>query len=179
MSNIHTHLTEVFWRYRDNLVRKYAQVSPPRALHVSLAFPAVEFFKLDVRAKVPERKNQSDAGYDLYTLDDMTLEPHSFTDVHTGISIKMPEGVYWARITGRSSTVRTWKLQIQEGVIDSGYTGEMFIGIWNLNDDWVLVPAGTRLAQLIFHINLHVSWVESDEPLSGERGNNGFGSTGT
>lgn len=169
-------LTSELYSRLHAINRRYEYASGMAGSHIF--FPVVEYYKMADAAIVPTRKYPSDAGYDLYTLEDTLLNPRSFTDIHTGICIKMPTDMYWARITGRSSTVRSWGIQIQEGVIDSGYSGEMFVGCWNLTDVAKVVPAKTRLAQLIFHINVHVLWDESPRLLVSERGSNGFGSTG-
>lgn len=131
----------------------------------------------DQRAAIPRRQHAGDAGYDLAILDEISLLPQSFTDVATGISVKLPSGL-WARITGRSSTVRTWALQVQEAVIDGDYTGPLFVGVWNLNPHPVLLPAGTRIAQLILHRLETAPWVQVDELPETSRGSSGFGSTG-
>lgn len=144
----------------------------------SLTIPTVEIVFLDKRAKAPTKQYSGDAGYDLYVSQTVVLEPQSFADVHTGIAIKLPEG-YFARITGRSSTVRTKKLQCQEGIIDNGYTGELFIGVWNLNGHRVTVNEGERIAQLIPQLIVPMYWMQVKELPPSDRGRHGFGSTGS
>lgn len=144
----------------------------------SLSTPTVEIVFLDDEAKVPTKKYEGDAGYDLYVSQSVVLQPHTFMDVHTGIAIKLPNG-YFARITGRSSTVRTKNLQVQEGIIDTDYTGELFIGVWNLNGEIVTIHQGERIAQLIPQRIEKVYWMQVDCLPNTERGSNGFGSTGS
>ena len=91
-----------------------------------------------------------DAGWDLYVSRDVVIPAYSFTDIHTDIAIAMPEGL-WGRVTGRSSALRKYGLLVNEGIIDNGYRGELFIGVFNLTNHDQFIPAGTRLAQLIFH----------------------------
>ena len=130
--------------------------------------------------KVPQSAFNTDAGYDLFLSRPAVIGPYEFVDVHTDLVLAMNSEL-WARITGRSSTIRKYGLHIQEGVIDPGYRGELFIGVKNLNPTVVELPVHTRIAQLIFHHRVSVQWHELDrlEDLpQGERGNNGFGSTG-
>jgi dUTP pyrophosphatase len=149
-----------------------------------LAPPPVIFAPANLDTCQPTRKYKGDAGYDLHTIEHIEIPPGSFVDVHTGVHIRMPDGVY-GRITNRSSTFRTWHLQVQEGIIDQGYTGELFIGVSNPNGKTVIVPKGTRLAQILFHhLVIPVQWefmpIDAFQYATKdtERGSAGFGSTG-
>ena len=136
-------------------------------------------YELGEGAKAPFKKHEGDAGWDLFTSEDCTIAPGETRDVHTNIKIDMPPFLY-ARITGRSSTLRKHNLLVNEGIIDNGYTGEMFVCVHNLGDEPFHVTKGMRLAQILFHVIEDVRWsqVDSIEPAPGKRGNNGFGSTG-
>lgn len=136
-------------------------------------------FVLEEGAKRPFKKYVGDAGWDLFTSNECTILPGETKDVHTGVHIQMPPYLF-ARITGRSSSLRKHKLLVNEGIIDRGYTGELFICVHNLGTEPVTVKKGDRIAQVLFHVIEDVRWSEVEEikPLSGERGANGFGSTG-
>lgn len=136
-------------------------------------------FELSDGAKVPFKKHNGDAGWDLFTSEDCDIRPGETVDVHTGIKINMPPFLY-ARITGRSSSLRKHNLLINEGIIDNGYTGEMFVCVRNMGDKTFHVKKGMRLAQVLFHTIEDIRWSQVDEikPAPGKRGNNGFGSTG-
>jgi dUTP pyrophosphatase len=86
----------------------------------------------------------------------------------------------FARITGRSSSLRKYNLLVNEGIIDNGYTGEMFVCVHNLGKETFHVEKGMRLAQVLFHVIEDVRWSQVDEvkPVPGKRGDAGFGSTG-
>lgn len=131
-------------------------------------------------AKPPEKKHVGDAGWDLYTCERTEAKPRGYTEVRTGVCIEMPEGV-WGRLTGRSSTSREFGLQVQEGIIDNGYIGELFAGVWNASDTPVIIPQGVRIAQVIFAPLVQgVMYQISEKSLKSRdgRGINGFGSTG-
>lgn len=127
---------------------------------------------------LPTRGYDDDAGLDLYVSNDVEIGPHQFVDVPTGVRIDIPHG-YWGFIVGRSSTLRKRGLLVNPGIIDAGWTGELFAGIQNMTGNTVDVAAGDRLAQLI----LLPASVVAYEPVWGKvptkaRGENGFGSTG-
>ena len=136
-------------------------------------------FELGEGAKVPFKKYIGDAGWDLYVSRDCDIPAGATMDVHTDIKINMPPYLY-ARIVGRSSTLRKHKLMVNEGIIDNGYTGELFVCVHNLSDSVFHVKRGMRLAQVLFHTVEDIRWSEVDQIVAspGKRGENGFGSTG-
>jgi dUTP pyrophosphatase len=108
---------------------------------------------------------------------DVRIAANSFEDVHSDIAVELPAG-YWARVTGRSSSLRVHGLLVSEGVIDGGYRGELFVGVWNLRGVPVTVKAGWRIAQIIIVPLVVLPWTEVNELGESGRGRNGFGSTG-
>jgi dUTP pyrophosphatase len=64
------------------------------------------------------------------------------------------------------------------GVIDSGYRGEIHVGIMNLSDKFFLFEKGHKIAQLIIQEFKHVEFEETKELNFSIRGENGLGSTG-
>lgn len=136
-------------------------------------------FELGEGAKAPYKKYFGDAGWDLFVSRECVINPGETVDVHTDIKIDMPPYLY-ARIVGRSSTLRKHHLMVNEGIIDNGYTGELFVCIHNLSDKPFKVEKGMRLAQILFHSIEDVRWsqVKAIQPVAGKRGEAGFGSTG-
>lgn len=131
-------------------------------------------------AQMPRRGYEDDAGLDLVVSETREIRPGQFVDVPCGVSVELPAWSF-GLITGRSSTLRKRGLMVSQGVIDAGYRGPMFAGVWNLGTTTTTVAAGERIAQLIILPNgtrlVEPTLVES---LSqGSRGHNGFGSTGT
>ena len=63
-------------------------------------------------------------------------------------------------------------------VIDADYRGEAIVALHNDLDDAQMVPAGSRIAQLIIMDYTPVSLFEVDNLDSTERGSEGFGSSG-
>lgn len=130
-------------------------------------------------ARRPFRKHPGDAGWDLYASRPCVIAPGETADMHTDVYISMPPRLY-ARITGRSSSLRKHRLLVNEGIIDNGYRGELFVCVHNLGDEPFRVEPGMRLAQMLFHVIEDVRWSEVEElPGSPDgRGDAGFGSTG-
>lgn len=148
---------------------------------VDLVFEPVDpyYVQSDGPALLPTRGYADDAGLDLYVSVSTEVEPFGFADVPCGVKMDIPAG-HWAMITGRSSTLRKRGLLVNTGVIDAGWTGQLFAGVQNLTGETVIVGAGDRLAQLI----LLPAPVVGRAPVWGrvpkkERGENGFGSTGS
>lgn len=144
-------------------------------------------YLLGENAKKPFKKYDGDAGWDLFVSRPCFIPPGRTMDIHTDLRINMPSRMY-ARIVGRSSTLRNHHLLVNEAIIDNGYTGEMFICVHNLGDQGFQVQPGMRLAQIIFGTIEDVRWVGDSietqthfleiENNPKKRKNNGFGSTG-
>lgn len=132
----------------------------------------------------PIRNYRGDAGYDLLCAENIQVPPHTFRDIRTGVRVALPPGV-WLRICGRSSTIRNRSLMVTEGVIDTGFRGELKVGVWNLGSRTQQIRRGDRLAQAIPMPNLatyllreHLSSQEFEELEQFDgRGEQGFGST--
>ena len=54
----------------------------------------VKYSKLHPEGKEPFRANTSDAGYDLFSTEYVTLEPFQRKLISTGINVVIPEGFY-------------------------------------------------------------------------------------
>ena len=136
-------------------------------------------YRLGEGARRPFKRHSGDAGWDLSASRAVTIQPGETVDVHTDIYISMPPRLY-ARITGRSSSLRKHRLLVNEGIIDNGYRGELFVCVHNMGEEAVEVRPGMRLAQVLFHVIEDVRWSEVDVlPGSPDgRGDAGFGSTG-
>lgn len=129
-------------------------------------------------AQAPARAYHDDAGIDLTTAKETVIDPGQYVDIHTQVEgTQLPPG-YWGLITGRSSALRKWRLHIPMAIIDPGWRGPLFVGVWNLGGNPVTVKPGDRLGQLILIPNnpaaIEIVQAVSDHP----RGLKGFGSSG-
>ena len=135
-----------------------------------------------VTACKPSRVYPGDAGLDLEFWGALPVDvgPGEFRDLPCGLSVDLPRG-YWGLITGRSSTIRKRGLLVTQGVIDHGFQGSLFVGVWNLNNHPVRVNPGERLGQLIV-LPLWAGAVQVGNPASRvvrDRAESGFGSSGS
>jgi len=133
-------------------------------------------------APEPKRAYRDDAGIDLITAVDTEIPPGRFVDVPTTVIGVQPPADSWLMITGRSSTLRKHGLHVPLAVIDPGWRGPLFVGVWNLGIEPVHVKAGDRLGQIVAMPNrtaeLLVTTGNGVELDPHERGLRGFGSTG-
>jgi len=132
---------------------------------------------LDPDAIMPLQAYENDAGWDLHVLRETSIMPGRGWDVRTGIAVAIPTGHY-GRIIGRSSAFRRRGVLVVEGVIDSGFRGELFSYAYNVSNDKVVLERGDSIAQLIISPVPHVEWVQVEELYGSERGKQGFGSSG-
>lgn len=141
------------------------------------------FVKLTGRegVKTPVRATSGSAGFDLCAALDapLTLAPGKLASVPTGIAVKLPEGSV-GLLFGRSGLGVKHGITLSNsvGVIDSDYTGEIFVGLCNVSDEPYTVMPLDRIAQLIVASPLPVTLVPADALEETERGEGGFGSTG-
>lgn len=166
-------------------VRQTVKPPPPGSTEVPNR-PAVvyAFDPPELAGQMPplDRAYKGDAGMDLPVSEAVAIPPNSFADVPLAVRVAPPPG-YWFRLVGRSSTLRKRGLLVNEGIIDQGWRGRLFAGVWNMTDEEVRLEPGDRIVQAIFE-RVHVDEVEvvqvetTDELPWGERGERGFGSTG-
>ena len=141
----------------------------------------IQIKKLHPDAILPIRGYADDAGWDLHILEHTRIPPGRGVDIHTGIAVSIPPGCY-GRIIGRSSAFRTKGVMVIEGIIDAGFTGELFSYVYNpitfgpTRD--VILSRGESVAQLIVTSVPKIEWQEVDDLPASERGNRGFGSSG-
>ena len=132
--------------------------------------------KLDPGAYMPERAHSTDAGLDLRTPIDFSIEPGCSAAVDTGVHIQLPPGTVGMLKSKSGLNVKSGILC--EGVIDEGYTGSIVAKIYNHGQYTAFFKAGEKITQLVVLPCLYVEPEEVKDFTGGERGNNGFGSTG-
>ena len=133
---------------------------------------------LNSDSRYPTKSHVTDAGYDLFSTEDVSLKPLQRKVVKTGIKLSIPSGFY-GRIAPRSGLAVKNGIDILAGVIDSGYNGE--IGVVLINTDKfesVSLPKSSRIAQLIFEKCEDVNFETVSSLDVSERDAGGFGSTG-
>lgn len=138
--------------------------------------------KLDPRAKIPTRAHPTDAGLDLYAIEDTSVTSHSITKVRTGISLKVDSG-YVGLIHPRSGLAAKEGVTVvnSPGTIDADYRGEVMVLLTLIGrapGSVVKISEGDRIAQLVVQ-KVELPEIEVVEELSEtSRGAGGFGSSG-
>ena len=131
----------------------------------------------DPCSQVPVRSTSQSAGYDLFSCEDVVIEPSVRRSVRTGISLSMPEGVY-GRIAPRSGLSLRHFIDIAGGVIDPDYRREIEVIMKNSEPLSYIVNVGDGIAQLIFERFETPSLVVIRELTNTGRTSQGFGSMG-
>ncbi|MCQ2115205.1 MAG: dUTP diphosphatase [Bacteroidales bacterium] len=100
--------------------------------------------------------------------------------IPTGLFIALPEG-YEAQIRPRSGLACKYGITVANapGTIDADYRGEVKVCLVNLSKDRFVVNPGERVAQMVVAKHEVVEWDEVASLDETERGEGGFGSTGT
>jgi dUTP pyrophosphatase len=133
--------------------------------------------KLNSKAIVPYYAHPDDAGFDLFSTEIMEIAPMSRVQIPIGIAIEIPEG-FVGLIWDKSGLSHKNGLKTLGGVIDSGYRGEVKVGLINLSSEVYLLEKGHKVAQMIIQKKETCEIVEVDELSDTSRGEGGFGSTG-
>jgi len=138
----------------------------------------VKVKKLDQQAKIPTRGSAQAAGRDLYANESKTITAQGQEVVRTGISITPLRGTY-GRIAPRSVMAVKHRIAVNAGVIDSDYTGEIKVVLANMGNQVYQVKKRDRIAQLIAEKIVERDYYEVRTLKKTNRGQQGFGRTGT
>ena len=133
--------------------------------------------KLNEEAVLPNYSYKDDAGFDLYSIEQITLKPNNRAQIATGISMQIPDG-YVGLIWDKSGISHNGGIKTLGGVIDSGYRGEIKVGVINLSDKDFIFGAGDKVAQMIIQKKETCDIIEVSELDSSHREDKGFGSSG-
>lgn len=136
--------------------------------------------KLNNKAKIPNVATNGSACFDLSTVEDIMITKGKLVKAHTGISVEIPTG-YCLEVYPRSGIAgRGVIIPNSPAIVDSDYRGELMINMYGLFVERVEVfGAGSRIAQAKL-VKLVPTQIKVVSHLSEtERGEGGFGSTGT
>ena len=135
--------------------------------------------RADVEAKLPTKAHEGDAGWDLYSLYDYTINPHETVKIDTGLNFQLPEGTFGA-IYARSGLATKQGLRPANcvGICDAGYRNNYIVPLYNDSDEVQTIHKHDRIAQLIIQPFIQTELTETDTLDETERGSGGFGSTG-
>ena len=140
-------------------------------------FMKIRVKSLSGNAKLPSFAHGTDAGADLFSAENLKLEPGKRALVSTGIALEIPEG-FAGLIWDKSGIASKSGISTMAGVIDSGYRGEIKVLLVNLSDTEYKIEEGDKIAQILFQKIEHPDFEEVQELSKADRGEKGFGSTG-
>lgn len=132
--------------------------------------------RLDEGAYLPQRAHDTDAGLDLRTPHDVLVMPGVGAVIDTGVHIQLPPGTVGMLKSKSGLNVKDGI--VSEGVIDEGYTGSITVKLYNHGTEAKQFSRGDKITQLVVLPVLYVRVEQAEELDGGDRGNNGFGSTG-
>lgn len=134
------------------------------------------------RHPLPEYATSASAGMDLRAnLDSpLVLKPLERMIVPTGLFMELPIG-FEAQIRPRSGLALKNGITVlnSPGTIDADYRGEIKVILINLSADNFIINDGERIAQMVISRHEQAEWVCVDELVETQRGQGGFGHTGT
>ncbi|MEN3331393.1 MAG: dUTP pyrophosphatase [Blastocatellia bacterium] len=128
----------------------------------------------------PRYQHDGDAGLDLPSRIDYTLEPGERARIPTGVAVAIPRG-YAGFVMVRSGLAARHGIACvnSPGLIDAGYRGEITVILLNTDRrEPFIIRRGDRIAQLVLQKVIEAKTVLVDELDATARGDGGFGSTG-
>lgn len=132
---------------------------------------------------LPDYATNGSAGLDLRACveEPVTLKPGETILIPTGISIFIDDPSLAAVILPRSGLGHKHGIVLGNlvGLIDSDYQGPLMVSAWNRGQQAFEVSPGDRIAQLVFVPVVQASFEVVDSFEQSERGQGGFGHTGT
>lgn len=153
----------------------------------------IKIKKLSDKGVLPTYAKNGDAGMDL-TATSKSYDEHGNVVYGTSLAFEIPEGFVGLLFPRSSNTKKDLTLGNSVGVLDSGYRGEVFFkfkplaykaesAMLEIDEVSLDFPqdyeVGDRVGQIIVIPHPKVTFVEVDELSSTERGDGGFGSSGT
>lgn len=134
--------------------------------------------KLVPNAVIPALAHETDLGYDLYSSENVSIEPDTSALVSTGVACQFPVGI-GAIIKDRSSIASKKGVFVHAGVIDPDYRGEIKILLFNSSKNTMMITPGDKIAQMVLVPKLYLRPPLEVAILDDtSRGVGGFGSTG-
>ena len=131
---------------------------------------------------LPQYATQFSAGLDVRAdnAEPIVLKPLARTVVPTGLYLEIPEG-YEVQVRPRSGLAAKKGITVLNapGTIDADYRGEVCVILVNLSQEPFVIERGERIAQLVLAKHEVMEWESVEALEETQRGEGGFGSTGT
>ena len=132
--------------------------------------------KVEDGGYLPSRAHDTDAGMDLRTPVAVTVPAHDSVVVDTRTHVELPHGCAGSIVSKSGLNVRHGITSA--GLVDEGYTGSIRVRLYNHSDKAYTFEPGDKVTQLVVFPVVYVPLEVVDSIDGGERGSDGFGSTG-
>ncbi len=133
--------------------------------------------------KIPAYATPGSAGLDLHACIDtpITLNPGDSSLIATGLAIHLADPNLAAMVLPRSGLGHKHGIVLGNlvGLIDSDYQGELKVSLWNRGNTPFVIEPFERIAQMMIVPVVQAAFQVVTEFPQSERGEGGFGSTGT
>ena len=138
---------------------------------------------LDNSITLPKYETDSSAGMDIRAFipeGKIEIEPQERKLIRTGLCLEIPKG-YEVQIRPRSGLALKNGITVlnSPGTIDADYRGELRVILINHSADRFLITNEMRIAQIVVAQFSRVDLLEVENLSETDRGEGGFGSTGT
>ena len=138
---------------------------------------------LDNSITLPKYETDSSAGMDIRAFipeGKIEIEPQERKLIRTGLCLEIPKG-YEVQIRPRSGLALKNGITVlnSPGTIDADYRGELRVILINHSADRFLITNEMRIAQMVVAQFSRVDLFEVEDLSETDRGEGGFGSTGT
>ena len=130
---------------------------------------------------LPKYQTEGSVGMDLsaFIENDILIKPNERELIPTGIALSLPQNIE-GQVRPRSGLSLKYGITVlnSPGTIDSDYRGEIKVILINHGNEDFLIKKNDRIAQLVFHEIVKVSFKEVNNLDQTSRDQKGFGSTG-
>lgn len=139
----------------------------------------IKIMKIDPDAILPSKAHPTDAGYDLYAVQTLTIQPGESALVGTGIAMALPTATE-AQVRPRSGIALKHQVTVLNapGTIDADYRGEVKVILINHGRAPFQIEKGMKIAQMVIAPVLATQLSEASSLDDTQRGEGGFGSSG-
>ena len=138
--------------------------------------------RLSSKVTMPQYKTIGSSGMDIAAFldNEILIKPSEKKIIPTGVKLKIPKG-YEIQIRPRSGLAANNDITVLNtpGTIDSDYRGEIKVILFNHGKNIFKVENGLRIAQMVLCPVIEAKLSEVEIIDETERGEGGFGSTGT
>jgi len=138
----------------------------------------IKIKKVHPDATVPTYAKAGDAAMDLHAVH-LKKDKYGNHVYFTGLCIEIPTGFVGLLFPRSSISKTSMSLANSVGVVDSGYRGEIILKYRQTGDANPIYKKGDRVGQLIIIPHPKIEFIEAEELSTTERGEGGFGSTGS